>query len=490
MQKAQNLKIKHEMDNRTICLQAMDFVFGDMELADKWLFIANEIKMYLNISNIFEYAQLHTISDLATATKISYQAALNYFNNEHSPDDYDSISEEYYLIYTARTIVFDIDNILEYFQDQDIYITDEELSDILNRANGNSERIKSICQNYVTQDELNTQTEEYIRNAVNKVEKFTTLGLSGSGKTCFMVGMYYKMLGGLNGYTLKASDEDDNYLTHMYENLRNGNLKNNRFPKSTNQSKIYTFDLQYGYKSIDKFEWIDYKGGILKDKGSENIEEYNQLKQDIASSKTLFIFVDGENFCDEDVADATNERERINASVDIIQDECARYINHFISEYTQENDILPPIAIVITKYDLVVQSIGKSGEESQEFFDTVIKKAFNALIPDTSVFNNGNRHESFVGIIPVSLGTRISENENSGKLRPKGIELPAFMGIWFLLNNLKNIDKNNADNYTTAMNMIAEELEASGVHFFLNGQKGRFAEVARVYCQKQERNIV
>ena len=46
---------------------------------------------------------------------------------------------------------------------------------------------------------------------------FTTLGLSGSGKTCFMAGMYYKMSAGADGYTLKTGDDEALKLTSYYE---------------------------------------------------------------------------------------------------------------------------------------------------------------------------------------------------------------------------------------------------------------------------------
>lgn len=42
---------------------------------------------------------------------------------------------------------------------------------------------------------------------------FTTLGLSGSGKTCLMAGMYYKMSAGADGYTLKTGDDEALKLT-------------------------------------------------------------------------------------------------------------------------------------------------------------------------------------------------------------------------------------------------------------------------------------
>ena len=48
---------------------------------------------------------------------------------------------------------------------------------------------------------------------------FTTLGLSGSGKTCFMAGMYYKMSAGADGYTLKTGDDEALKLTSLLKLL-------------------------------------------------------------------------------------------------------------------------------------------------------------------------------------------------------------------------------------------------------------------------------
>ena len=38
---------------------------------------------------------------------------------------------------------------------------------------------------------------------------FTMLGMTGSGKTCFLTGMYYEMSSGIQGYTLSSDDDID-----------------------------------------------------------------------------------------------------------------------------------------------------------------------------------------------------------------------------------------------------------------------------------------
>ncbi len=192
-----------------------------------------------------------------------------------------------------------------------------------------------------------------VKSTINNGYKFTALGLSGVGKTCFMAGMYYKMTGGYEGYTLKASDDDDVKLTTMYEKMKNSNVGIDRFPIGTNQTTRHSFELQYQYDTIEKFEWIDYDGNALKLKNSGNAKQYQELKKDISQSEILYIFVDGGLFDDEELKYTENERDKVELLSDIVIDSCSRQVNHFISKYAKENHKIPPIAIVVTKYDIV-----------------------------------------------------------------------------------------------------------------------------------------
>lgn len=307
--------------------------------------------------------------------------------------------------------------------------------------------------------------------------QFTALGLSGSGKTCFMAGMYYKMTGGVSGYTLKADDDDSVSLTAYYEQMTNAQIGADRFPGGTNQSTDYSFELQYGYKTLEKFRWVDYAGGTLKSKNTGDAEEYQQLKNDIAKSEVLYIFVDGGLFIDDDVEFASSDSEKIEILTDIVMDNCSRQINHFLSEYTSERKKLPPIAIIVTKYDLAVKALGKAdNSENMEMLYKVIQRAFNPLFPDPSMYTGDEGHTSMVGIIPVSLGSKISENNYTGKLRPINMHMPAYVGIWFMLKS--------KDNKDISVKKLSDEIEDSGVKFWLDGKTGKFSTLAEGYLKK------
>ena len=255
--------------------------------------------------------------------------------------------------------------------------------------------------------------------------RFTALGMSGSGKTCFLLGMYYKMTGGLKGYTLSTDDDLDYTLRTAFDKMRDTNQSANRFPAPTDQTNQYYFDLNYEYNKILSFDWLDYPGGALDSKNND-IETYTEIKESIKNSSTLFIFVNGSLFIEED-------DDNIDDVIDTVKDECAGKINHFLKQYLDENGKLPPVAIVITKYDLFKEKF-----EPEDIFK-IISESFDSL------FVKGKSKNKFVTIVPVSMGKNISEDNYSGKLKPININLPIFLGIYFSLQDVV-LNKNSTLN--------------------------------------------
>lgn len=279
-------------------------------------------------------------------------------------------------------------------------------------------------------------------NTKKPVTTMTILGVSGSGKTCYLLGMYYKMAGGINGYTLHTDDDTDTKLQRRYEMLNDEIKGSVRFPKPTDMSERFIFDLQYAYNDILSFEWADYPGGFLKDKNDSNINEYISLKQSINNSSTLFICVDGSVIVGDD------EEEKI----DSVRDNCSNIINHFFSEYNKENDYLPPTAFIVTKFDEYMKNndfdinIKEDKKEAEAELCEIIKEAFSGF------FVKVKNKKNICAIIPVTLGNDISNNNYTGKLKPKNIQLPIFMGIWFALRKyVKNLYSKNGE--------IANQLE-------------------------------
>ena len=254
--------------------------------------------------------------------------------------------------------------------------------------------------------------------------KITVLGMSGSGKTCYLLALYYKMLAGIEGYTLTTDDKRDVELRDLYSKLRNGKLKEKRFPAGTNSGTFekYTFDLCQSFEKIMSFDWIDYAGGDLDNK----VGAYEQLEQDIYDSSSLFIFVDGLHFIKD--SQTGEELEDIGERIESVS-LANQSVNNILARYSKRNNetnknYFPPIAIVITKYDLLLAH----GLDSEEELCEIVQKAFNPLFG-----SKANKIERIITIIPISLGANISENDYSGKLKPINMDLPILFGIYFTI---------------------------------------------------------
>lgn len=336
--------------------------------------------------------------------------------------------------------------------------------------------------------------------------KMMIMGMSGSGKTCYLLGMYYKMAAGMKGYSIFATDEDVNTdMRKRYKKLCDPSLGADRFPLGTDNVTSYEFELQYSYKKVLSFDWQDYPGGDLELANDGDIERYNTIKKSISESATLFICVDGAML----VGDDKDEK------IDSIKEGCSSVINDYLSRYFKDNGKLPPTAIIVTKYD-------KCADTDEDELCEIMTEAFSPLFAD-----DGSKDKNIVTIIPVSIGKNIEDDDFSGKLKPSNIHLPIFMGIWFALydkiikivgdaaewkdiisetknnirkeeakllknkasiSNLKDIlkryeAKNDALAYTIRVwneysNKLLDELDEKLKHVYLNGAERTFRDIA------------
>lgn len=236
--------------------------------------------------------------------------------------------------------------------------------------------------------------------------RFTILGESGSGKTCYLLGMCNAMRSDISGYSLFSNNDDQtSRLSRRYAQLMDNSRGKDRFPEITDQPDIYDFRLKYQmrYKLMD-FDWIDYPGAyldpILRDAHSE---KYQSVINSINNSDILFICVNGQH-----LVEGTIEQKSYN-----VRENCAKYINEYLSGFAdQHNEYLPPIVIIVTKCDLFK-------DVQDEELRQIIQNAFEPLFYD----------EAYVAIIPVSLGADISDNDYSGKLSPTDVHLPILLGV-------------------------------------------------------------
>lgn len=276
-------------------------------------------------------------------------------------------------------------------------------------------------QNYTLklQSVSNTRADNSREAEDMEERKFTILGETGSGKTCYLLGMYYEMSMSVAGYTVVATNpDDDKNLSLRYEMLKDKSRGKSRFPAGTDDVQKFNFSLQYNYETIHPFQWVDYPGGFLDTtRRDESSQQYQEVAKSIMDSEMLFICIDGANL----TGSSTQKKIRN------VKTRCAKHINPYIinlrSKLKQENKSLPPIGMLVTKYDICVDDTDP--DEVRE----IVEEAFQGLF-------GGN--DTFVAVIPVSLGDTLEDDNCQGDLDPLNVHLPILMGINFaLIDQLK-----------------------------------------------------
>ena len=296
--------------------------------------------------------------------------------------------------------------------------------------------------------------------------KVTILGMSGAGKTCYLLGLYYMMTGGIKGYTISSDEDTDVELRNRYSKLCDVSLsREERFPVGTDNISKYSFELQYGFEDIMSFEWLDYPGGLLSKKNTQNYEDYEDIKNSINQSSSLLICVDGALLVGNDV------KEKIKN----VKNQCSNVINSFFTDYLKYNKELPPTSIVITKYDICREEV----DEDEIVY--VIKESFSPFF-----IQNGTK--KIVSIIPVSIGIDITEH--NGVLNPVNLHLPIFGAIWFAMG--KKMKFQNASisqekrKYESEISMYQKKLKQEEAGWFIFKNHKEIEKLKRIIADTRQ----
>lgn len=257
------------------------------------------------------------------------------------------------------------------------------------------------------------------------MSKITVIGDTSSGKTCFLYAMYnFIAQGYVEGFTMSAAnDAQDSELQSMYELLENKSLGKDRFPTPSSNREPYDFSLQYGFKEIADFTWVDYPGGYIKGQG-DGAEDFIE---DISSSDAWVIFLDGEKLCNAILEKDSFKQKKL------LMDICGKY-NKFIG---RNNNCIPnSVPIIVTKSDILINTLinkyiasGECEEKAVEksIFDVndSVKKGLSALFMDVN--------DTIKSISIVTLGDHLSDNGYTGDLDPVNIEYPITLSMLSIL---------------------------------------------------------
>ena len=266
--------------------------------------------------------------------------------------------------------------------------------------------------------------------------KFAILGEDGSGKTCYLLGMYYEMSMDTANYMVVATDPvTDRILMKRCERLKDKSRGRDRFPDANDYVQEFNFNLWYNGENVLPFTLIDCLANC-------EMNLHKKFAKYIFEAETLFICIDGENLVGRDTR----------AKIRKVATKCSRNINPYLAELRRNKGSLPPIVIIVTKYDVCMNDT--DADEIKEIVQN--EKVFGALFQSKDIF---------IAVIPVSLGDTLMDDSYQGDLDPINIHNPILIGINFAL---RNRGKKHSEEYAKNINRINRELEAIDM-IFVNG---------------------
>lgn len=298
--------------------------------------------------------------------------------------------------------------------------------------------------------------------------KISILGVSRSGKTCYISAMSQVLkkcnLGNGCRVSLKTNDIakqlelDNNFMSMATER---------EWPKGTDTTTSYDFRIHFQSQDaslqLSSLTMDDYRGGMLNGMGKQDKIDRDSFIESLSDTAVITFLIDGTtvlNAMDELDKDATHRGET-QASEKLAAINEISIMENILYQRIQNKTDIPPVLIVITKSDVFA-----SKEELNNGI-SLVKDLLSAL------FSFGNR--LFVGITTVSLGSGLDKGDNNsiiGQLdisTQNNVHIPMLFAFYAYLDaEYENLpDKTNTDKVMSAIRKVF----AGKISFYDNGKE-------------------
>lgn len=285
-------------------------------------------------------------------------------------------------------------------------------------------------------------------------EKISLYGLSRSGKSCFIYAMSQALSQGIelsDGEIMSVITPDPRQMLRLY-NAYDGMINGN-WPKGTDKSFVYNFNVRKSLNLLTKINIEDYRGGLLQTLDEDAQEEQDELYNSFNQSSVLLFFIGADIV----KAAAVNDPKAI---LNFIQF-TSLYENYLQSA---KNGTKTPVMVVITKADLLTE------QELKQAYDTV-KKKWKIL------FAKGTNHTT--GITAVSLGKNLTnedgvlEGELDIRATAGNLSIPILFSLYHIMGQkieaaIGRISMTE-NNLNSAKGLLGHELSRSSfARFFVN----------------------
>lgn len=255
------------------------------------------------------------------------------------------------------------------------------------------------------------------------MSKIVIIGAPKSGKTCYFYAMMEKMMCEVGGFSVLPDKKDLVEIQRGIKRLNDISIIWNSRIGTTACVHTYKLDLVYEGSSFEKIEFVDYP--FEKIRSSEK-EYVNCIK----NTDVLFLCIDGESIKG-DINDLDNLAKNLWYNWD-----CGS-LNNALAWVAEKNEYLPPICLMITKYDKL-----DSEFHDREVLSKLLQKVFPVLF------------SGVVTICPVTLG---KDFDKGARMNPQNVELPICSAAYL-------IEKSKMILLEKQLQQMFDEKLASGKH--------------------------
>lgn len=216
------------------------------------------------------------------------------------------------------------------------------------------------------------------------------LGLSRSGKTCYLYAATNVLSGGIRvgNDVISILSRDERKCIRLNRGIED--MERGWWPTGSKQTMVYPFYFMVDGQKQFPFTLYDYRGGVLNDLTEGGANERNRLYGTFRNSSCIISFIDGCTLLDAMEPHLNDEGNRLTQTQARNQ---IGYMEVLIHRYKENIGADTPILLVITKQDLFTKELFEAG------VDLLISR-----LP--TLFSR--RNDMVVGITGVSLGQNLS----------------------------------------------------------------------------------
>lgn len=275
------------------------------------------------------------------------------------------------------------------------------------------------------------------------MKQVSVIGISRSGKTCYLYAMAKTMLRGYGGVNVNAiHDTASMELKKGWREIR----REATWPKGTDVLTKTEFNCSLNLRPVMDFVWNDFKGGTLTSLNEVDVNFRQEFEQFLESSDGLVIFV-----ASDELQDILHEVE----DSDLIVDDLDSLTEIFLRNKVKLARI--PVTIVISKADIL-------SEEEKEFAFEMVTLIFKPL------FTPGNNMRVLVA--PVSIGANLGRCSQGEKIQGTvfqnpndgNIHIPILFNLYHFLKDSIAIAKVMLGEYENDAQNMRRELDIANNH--------------------------